>query len=250
MVGRRHFLQNNNNTIRNAMNSVITSATLALASALVVNAGASSTGQFRLDKDALHGTCTFQWQDIDALLTIDENADGELTETELQQSNQLLVEFGEMLYSLKQSDVPIDSPRTSVALTAEGGIVFDLTFQLSTAAAASSEELALEFAGASDFPLTHQHAFHVSDAAGTVIVDEVSDRSIERPVFPEPGTMPDAVSATVGYDQGKIPPSSLAGSSPRIEAAPASTQSLTVVWVALSVVAGWCGHFVVSKTRK
>ncbi|MEZ5326623.1 MAG: hypothetical protein R3F19_16370 [Verrucomicrobiales bacterium] len=226
-------------------------AVLSFASALVLNAGAS-TGEFRLDERTLHGESTFQWKDIDALLSIDENADGTLTEAELQASKPLLVEFGEMLYSVKQAGVSTASLQTNVALSPEGQIVFDLTFPLP--GGARSDELELEFAGAADFPLTHQHAFRVSDADGKVLVDDISDRSNERPVFPEPGKEIQAIlaaadsSSTMNADPApktqKLPQVQIS------DPAPSPSRFLTGLWICLALLAGWCGNVVATKIRK
>lgn len=145
----------------------------------------ASTGQFVIGENSLKGHSRFNWKDIDTLLTIDSDYDGTLSSNEMEASRDLLEEFGEMLYTLKQGEDLVPHPRTNVRTNKEGELIFELEFALFNDS--REEQLELEFAAASDFPLEHQHAFHVSDASGKVIIDDVSDRSAYRPLFPEVG---------------------------------------------------------------
>ncbi|MGK0188500.1 MAG: hypothetical protein ACI9R3_004311 [Verrucomicrobiales bacterium] len=136
-----------------------------------------------MGENLLQGQSVFAWEEIDTLLTIDANSDGNLSREELEQSRELLEEFGEMLYALTQEGNPIARPATTVTVSDDGQLIFDLQFDLPMRS--NQEAFELEFAAATDFPLHHRHAFHVTDASGKVIINDVSDRSDYRPLFLE-----------------------------------------------------------------
>ncbi len=206
-------------------------ACLLSASAFAAEAGRSEA-TFQHNAQALHGTATFAWRDLDAVLEIDLDRDGRLSSRELAVSDRFLGEYAETLYECQQDGTALTSVNVDYHYDATSeSIAFQLHYELQ-----KPDPVNVTFQGHRDFPVGHQQHLQVLDSRGNTLSQSRIGDPQARPFFPTP--------QPIVAPMPQVPAVHLAQTSPK----PRTIRQVNGGWIAFAIALGLGVWFIRSRS--
>ena len=159
---------------------------------------------------------TFAWQDLDAILDLDSDRDGQLEREEWKAASVYLSEYASTLYRVEANGEVYPAPEVRSRWDRDfGALVFTMTYPHHEGLMPKSETVSIDFVGQHDLKVAHRQHLRLIDGSGRqlweALTGEVNARAYFSPreMMVEQPMAPDGLSA-VG------PPRVTSASSPHL----------------------------------